>query len=282
MKTKNLKLILIPASVILMIYRFFQIIFAIDPATGFSSSPIFDAVLYSLLGGIFVFLLFELYYGRMAVVSAERSISKLICYCIIAFATVCEFLSVFKLLDLTQLPSTENSNLRLIRTVQTISAVLGILVGILLVFAGVRAISLSAYKSPNLFVCCLTILYFVVLLFTYYAVHDTMVTVSQNLTGLFFWMAATVFVYAYTRYLSMSKTATSYKLAVTFGIFGSICGLTVTVPQFICSLFIEFKYIAFNTIEYIMILPASLLILAITAKLLSAPTEKQSDEASLS
>ena len=116
-------------------------------------------------------------------------------------------------------------------------------------------------------ICCIIVLYLITVLFTYYATQYTMVTISQNLLGLFFWLSAPIFAYAYLRYLSDSKTVSSYKLSLIFGYFTAICGLLVTVPRFIVSMFIEIELSPFNTIEQMMILPTAIVVAIITYKL---------------
>ena len=137
-----------------------------------------------------------------------------------------------------------------------------------------KATSLPTY-TPSLLVSVVAILYLVMLLFTYYATHETMVTVSQNLIGLFFWMSAVVFVYAYLRYISASKPASSYKLALIFGYFTAVCGVIVTVPRIIASFFVTFEFTSFSSIEKAMILPTTLFAIAAIYRLTATTnTEK--------
>ena len=266
MNIKKVNLIILPATIILLIYRFLHLLFGTDYSTGFSKSVVFDVALYTLLGAVLLFLALNFYYGRCAIPSLENKKSKLVCYSVIIFAVFCEFMSVLELLENKYLYITDNSNIMLARMVETICAILGVLVGICIVFESVKAMSLSTYK-PNILVCCVIILYFIAVLFTYYASQYTMVTISQNLLGLFFWMSAPIFVYAYLRYLSNSKTVSSYKLSLIFGYFTAICGLLVSVPRIVVSLFVEIEFVPFDTIEQLMILPTSIAVAIMTYRL---------------
>lgn len=254
MSFKKINLIAIPVTVALAIFRFFHLLYATDATSGFSTSPIFDVVLYSVLGALLLFFVFNFYYSRRAVPSIGKG-SRLISYSLIIFAAYCEFMSVLQLI-VSKNTVTDNTNLRLIQTIETICAVLGIIVGICIVFESVKAMSLSTY-TPSLLVCGVTVLYFIMMLFTYYATHETMVTVSQNLIGLFFWMSAIVFVYAYLRFLSASKTATSYKLALVFGYFTASLGAVVSLPRIVASFFVNLEFTDFSSIEQRMILPTT-------------------------
>lgn len=266
MNIKKVNLIILPATIILIIYRFLHLLFGTEYSTGFSKAIAFDVVLYTLLGAVFLFVALNFYYGRFSIPSFENKKSKLVCYSVIIFAVFCEFMSVLELLKNKHLYVTDNSNIMLARTIETICAVLGVLVGICVVFECVKAMSLSEYK-PNILVCCVILLFFITVLFTYYATQYTMVTISQNLLGLFFWMSAPIFVYAYLRYLSNSKTVSSYKLSLIFGYFTSICGLLVSVPRLVVSLFADIEFTPLNTIEQMMILPTAIVVAIITYKL---------------
>ena len=274
MSFKKINLIAIPATIALAIFRFFHLLYATDAVSGFSNAPVFDVVLYSVLVALLLFLVLNFYYSRRAVPSTNER-SKLISYSLIIFAAYCEFMSVLHIISKKTV--TDNTNLQLIQTIETISAVLGIIVGVCIVFESVKAISISTY-SPSLLVCGVVVLYFIMLLFSFYATHDTMVTVSQNLIGLFFWMSATVFVYAYLRYLSASKTSTSYKLALIFGYFTAVCGVIVCVPRIVASFFVTFEFTNFNSIEQRMILPTTLVAILVVYKLTVAPINNKSEE----
>ena len=265
MNAKKLNLIILPATVILIIYRFFHLFYGIDHSTGFSKYVVFDIVLYILLGAILLFIALNFYYGRFSVPSFENKKSKLVCYSVIIFAVFCEFMSVLELLE-NKYYVTDNSNVMLAQIIETICALLGVLVGICLVFECVKAMSLSSYK-PNILVCCVIVLYFITVLFTYYATQYTVVTISHNLLGLFFWMSAPIFTYAYLRYLSNSKTVSSYKLSLIFGYITAICGLLVSIPRILISFLVEIEFTKFDTIEQLMILPTSLVVAIITYKL---------------
>ncbi len=266
MNIKRLNLIIIPTSIILIIFRFFHLLYGTDCSTGFSKSIVFDVVLYVVLAALFLFIALNFYYGRFSIPTFENKKSKLVSYAVILFAVFCEFMSVLELLERKYLYPTDNTNIMLARIVETTCAVLGVLAGICIVFESVKAMSLSAYK-PNILICCIIVLYLITVLFTYYATQYTMVTISQNLLGLFFWLSAPIFAYAYLRYLSDSKTVSSYKLSLIFGYFTAICGLLVTVPRFIFSMFIEIELSPFNTIEQMMILPTAIVVAIITYKL---------------
>lgn len=266
MNIKRLNLIIIPTSIILIIFRFFHLLYGTDCSTGFSKSIVFDVVLYVVLAALFLFIALNFYYGRFSIPTFENKKSKLVSYAVILFAVFCEFMSVLELLERKYLYPTDNTNIMLARIVETTCAVLGVLTGICIVFESVKAMSLFAYK-PNILICCIIVLYLITVLFTYYATQYTMVTISQNLLGLFFWLSAPIFAYAYLRYLSDSKTVSSYKLSLIFGYFTAICGLLVTVPRFIVSMFIEIELSPFNTIEQMMILPTAIVVAIITYKL---------------
>ena len=271
MSFKKINLIVIPTTIALAVFRFFHLIYETDATSGFSNSPIFDIVLYSVVGALLLFFVFNFYYSRRAVPSTgERS--KLISYSVIIFAACCEFMSVLQLI-VSKNTVTDNTNLRLIQTVETVCAVLGIIVGVCIVFESVKAISLSTY-TPSLLVSVVAVLYLIMLLFTYYATHETMVTVSQNLIGLFFWMSATVFAYAYLRYISASKTASSYKLALIFAYFTAVCGVIVTAPRIVASFFVTFEFTNFSSIEQAMMLPTTLLAIAVVYRLTAVKSEE--------
>lgn len=275
MSFKKINLISILATIALIIFRVFHLINATDATTGFSNSPIFDIVLYSVLGALTLFFVFNFYYSRRAVPPTGEK-SKLICYSVIIFAACCEFMSVLQLI-LTKNTVTDNTNLQLIQTIETVCAVFGIIVGVCLVFESVKAMSLSTYQ-PSLLVSSVIIMYFIIMLFTYYVTHDTMVTVSQNLIGFFFWMSATIFVYAYLRYISASKTASSYKLALIFGYTTVVFGIVTTVPRIVASLLVTFEFTDFSAIEQAMILPTTLLSMIIVYRLTVSPVGKKSEE----
>ena len=276
MNIKKLNLIILPNTAVLIIYRFFHLLFGTDYSTGFTKSMIFDIVLYTLLGALVLFISLNFYYGRFSIPSFENKRSKLVCYSVILFAVFCEFMSVQELLKNKYLYAIDNSNIMLARIVEITCAVLGVIVGICIVFESVKAMSLSAYK-PNILVCCIVVLYFIAVLFTYYATQYTMVTISQNLLGLFFWMSAPLFAYAYLRYLSDSKTVSSYKLSLIFGYLTAICGLLVSVPRIAVSLFADIEFASFNTIEQMMILPTAIVSAIVTYKL-SVSTNVKTEE----
>ena len=265
MNIKKVNLIILPATVILIIYRFLHLFFWTDYSTGFSKSTVYEVLLYTLLGAILLFIALNFYYGRFSIPSFENKKSKLVCYSVIIFAVFCEFMSMLELLE-NKYYVTDNSNVMLAQIIETICALLGVLVGICLVFECVKAMSLSSYK-PNILVCCVIVLYFITVLFTYYATQYPVVTIPQNLLGLLFWMAAPIFAYAYLRYLSNSKTVSSYKLSLIFGYITVICGLLVSIPRILVSFFVEIEFTPFDTIEQLMILPTSLVVAIITYKL---------------
>lgn len=271
MSFKKINLIAIPTTVLLVVFRLVHLLNATDKTSGFSASLVYDVVLYSILGAIFLFFVFNFYYTRRTIPSTDRKNSKLISYTVIIFAVYCEFMSVLYLLETKNITITDNSNLQLIQTIKTICAVLGIIVGICLVFESVKSMSVSAYV-PNLLICCVVVLYFVVMLFTFYVTHDTLVTVPQNLLSLFFWMSVTVFIYAYLRYLSGSKATESYKLALIFGYFSAVCGTVVTIPRMVASFFVNYTFTSFSSVEQIMILPTTLLSVVIVYNLTSSRT----------
>ena len=273
MSFKKVNLIAIPATIALLVFRICHLLFATDAVTGFTLSPIYDIVFYSVLGAIFLFFVFNFYYGRFPLPNTETKKTRVVCYTVIIFAVCCEFMSVLQLLEIKNTPITDNTNVQLVGTIKTIASVFGILVGICAVFESVRAISASSYR-PNIFICCVLVLYFIVLLFTFYAEHNTMVTVSQNLVSLFFWMLVSVFVYAYLRYLSFSKTTSSYKLALIFGHSSAVLGIVASVPRIIASFFVRFEFTSFDSIEQLMIIPVTLTIVVITYKLVTTSSSE--------
>ncbi len=277
MSFRKMNLITIPTAILLVVFRFFHLLYATDKTSGFSASLIYDIVLYSVLGAVMLFIIFNFYYTRRTIPSTDRKNSRLISYTVIIFAVYCEFMSVLYLLETKNIIKTDNSNIQLIQTIKTVCAVLGIIVGICLVFESVKAMSIPAY-TPNLLISCVVVLYFIVMLFTFYVTHDTMVTVPQNLLGLFFWMSAAMFAYAFLRYLSGSKATESYKLALIFGYFTAVCGAVVCVPRIVASFFVNFTFTSFNSIEQIMILPTTLLSIAIVYSLMLSPVCDKAQE----
>ncbi len=277
MSFKKINLISIPTAILLVVFRFFHLLYATDRASGFSASLTYDIALYSVLGAIFLFFVFNFYYTRRTVPSTDRKKSKLISYAVIIFAVYCEFMSVLHLLENKNITIADNSNIQLIQTIKTVCAVLGILVGICLVFESVKSMSISTY-IPNLLISCILVLYFIVMLFTFYVTHDTLVTVPQNLLSLFFWMSIAVFAYAYLRFLSGSKSTESYKLALIFGYFSAVCGTVVTVPRIAASFFINYTFTSFSSIEQIMIIPTTLLSVVIVHSLSSSHTCNKQQE----
>ena len=63
MSFKKINLIVIPVTIALVIFRIFQLITATDTVSGFSTSFVFDAVLYSVLGALLIFFIFNFYFN---------------------------------------------------------------------------------------------------------------------------------------------------------------------------------------------------------------------------
>lgn len=254
------KILFFSLSAVTVVFRFFQLLFGIDPQTGFSISPVWEVVLYVLLAAAALYLTIFVCCNRSDDAPAPRKSSRLSTVTVLIFAVVAEFFCVSEYLRISSLSETLNNNYRIQRTITLICVIVGALAGLLLVFDSVRDLSSSGRIAPNLFTSLATSLFSVMILFVYYTSHDTMVTISQNLLGLFFWMSTAFFCYGYTRYLSDSKTFSSYRIALVFGSISSCLGVILIVPYIIVSPIRGFVLTGFDAFSSIMIIPATVVI----------------------
>lgn len=254
------KILFFSLSAVTVVFRFFQLLFGIDPQTGFSVSPIWEAMLYVLLAAAALYLAVSVCCNRSDDAPAPRKNSRLSTVTVLIFAVAAEFFCVSEYLRISSLSETLNNNYRIQRTITLICVIVGALAGLLLVFDSVRDLSSSGRIAPNLFTSLATSLFSVMILFVYYTSHDTMVTISQNLLGLFFWMSTAFFCYGYTRYLSDSKTFSSYRISLVFGLTSTLVGAVLVVPYVIFSLIRGFVLTGFDTFSSIMIIPATVVI----------------------
>lgn len=254
------KILFFSLSAVTVVFRFFQLLFGIDPKTGFSVSPVWEVVLYVLLAAAALYLTISVCCNRSDNAPAPRKSSRLSTVTVLIFAVVAEFFCVSEYLRISSLSETLNNNYRIQRTITLICVIVGALAGLLLVFDSVRDLSSSGRIAPNLFTSLATSLFSVMILFVYYTSHDTMVTISQNLLGLFFWMSTAFFCYGYTRYLSDSKTFSSYRIALVFGSISSCLGVILIVPYIIVSPIRGFVLTGFDAFSSIMIIPATVVI----------------------
>ncbi len=251
------KILFFSLSAVTVVFRFFQLLFGIDPQTGFSVSPVWEVLLYVLLAAAALYLTVSVCGSHSADAPAPRKSPRLNTVTVLIFAVAAEFFCVSEYLRISSLSETLNNNYRIQRTITLICVIVGALAGLLLVFDSVRDLSSSDRIAPNLFTSLATSLFSVMILFVYYTSHDTMVTISQNLLGLFFWMSTAFFCYGYTRYLSDSKTSSSYKIALIFGQTSTLIGAVLVVPYVIFSLIRGFVLTGFDTFSSIMIIPVT-------------------------
>lgn len=220
--------------IFLTIFRILQLNFAIDPITGFTQQIINDIILYCVLAIFLVFAL--LYYKHSSFTNNESSVKLTftkyfaLIYAFLSLSTffvdIPNLLNEFKYLD-------DNPGLIITALFKAVTTGVGFLTGISLVFETIRSFIKKESYLVSVFPCFAVIIHSVLLLLTFFIKERTVVTISQNLLTLFFWIFAVEFIFSFSKYLCSSKIGNPLKETVIFAMFTSILGsITIISPIF--------------------------------------------------
>ncbi len=219
--------------IFLTIFRIIQLNTAIDSITGFSESVFFDVVLYGFLSLFFVFLFIYIYFDKNNKIENIVIPTKSIYFIYVIYGAILLYTYITNISNLIDeyKYSTENTSTLLIYIFRIITAVIGVLTGFSLfleVFKKAHNKDNHAISFPS---CFLIIVHATLSLLTYFIKERTVVTISQNLLTLLFWIFAVEFVFAFSRYLFNSKIGKPLKETVIFSILTSVLGAIIIVAS---------------------------------------------------
>lgn len=257
-KIKTSSLIYLAVLGVLTVFRVLQLSVWVDPLTGFTDSLFADVVLYGILALFLVFLMGYVYFDKKFKsenIPLNSNITKYVIF-IYAFAvlvvSIVDFKSVSEMLLLIE----RNPNLLLTVVFTIITCVLGILCGV----SCVVNFLVSFYKKEpfklTFIPCFLMIVYTAFLLLYFFIKERTLVTISQNLLTLFFWMSALKFIFSYSKYVCESKIGNPFKETFVFALMTSVLGAVTTIPMLF---FNGHDYYSLLKGEYILAFPVFIL-----------------------
>ncbi len=236
-KIKNLFLIYCLLFLFLTLFRSLQLNLAIDSLTGFTKVPLMDIILYGILILFLLFILFYIYYDKKSknIINNLPFVSKYTKYIFLLYAVLVlltytfninELLSEYKYLE-------QNVSIILIFTFKIITYVFGLLTGIILLVEIFKVFYKKDNYKINVFSCFITIIHSILSLLTFFIKERTLVTISQNLLTLFFWIFAVIFIFAFCKYLCSSNIGKPIEEMLISGMMTSILGtITIVSPFF--------------------------------------------------
>lgn len=258
-KNKIISIVFASTLLFLTIFRFLQIVFFVDPLTGFTKSPIFDWVLYLPLLLFFVFSIVFIYYDKKIEQPEETVPFKLpidkIVIIIYSFLLLVFSFMQFKGIHFEFNVAQRNPNLMISLIFTVVTSVIGILTGILFNVSVLKAI----YKRESIrfgFIAYLfMIIHTILILLTYFTKERTLVTISQNLLTLIFWMSALKFVYSYSKLQCNSKIGNPFIETYVFSMLTTVIGAVTIIPILVST---QNYYVLLRS-EYILMVPIFLL-----------------------
>lgn len=240
---KKIKILLLTFCVILpllVILRIFQLNFAIDSITGFTMIAVTDFFLYGILLLFLIFSLFLVFFFKKSPIDDISNIgfnhSKnnhliIFLYSILLVYTYTANISVLKT-EYTN--SVENVSLLIIFIFKLITATIGFLAGFLLLVELFKFFIQKDKYKVSVIPCFITITHSILALLTFFTKERTIVTISQNLLTLFFWIFAVQFIFAFSKHLTSSKIGNPTKETFFFAMMTSILGaITIISPLFV-------------------------------------------------
>ena len=239
-KIKILLLTFLVALPLLVILRIFQLNFAIDSITGFTMIAVTDFFLYGILLLFLIFSLFLVFFFKKSPIDDISNIgfnhSKnnhliIFLYSILLVYTYTANISVLKT-EYTN--SVENVSLLIIFIFKLITATIGFLAGFLLLVELFKFFIQKDKYKVSVIPCFITITHSILALLTFFTKERTIVTISQNLLTLFFWIFAVQFIFAFSKHLTSSKIGNPTKETFFFAMMTSILGaITIISPLFV-------------------------------------------------
>ena len=240
---KKIKILLLTFCValpLLVILRIFQLNFAIDSITGFTMIAVTDFFLYGILLLFLIFSLFLVFFFKKSPIDDISNIgfnhSKnnhliIFLYSILLVYTYTANISVLKT-EYTN--SVENVSLLIIFIFKLITATIGFLAGFLLLVELFKFFIQKDKYKVSVIPCFITITHSILALLTFFTKERTIVTISQNLLTLFFWIFAVQFIFAFSKHLTSSKIGNPAKETFFFAMMTSILGaITIISPLFV-------------------------------------------------
>lgn len=240
---KEIKILLLTFLValpLLVILRIFQLNFAIDSTTGFTMIAVTDFFLYGILLLFLIFSLFLVFFFKKGPINDISNIgfnnSKnnpliIFLYSILLVYTYTANISVLKT-EYTN--SAENVSLLIIFIFKLITAIIGFLAGFLLLVELFKFFIQKDKYKVSVIPCFITITHSILALLTFFTKERTIVTISQNLLTLFFWIFAVQFIFAFSKHLTSSKIGNPTKESFFFAMMTSILGaITIISPLFV-------------------------------------------------
>ena len=240
---KKIKILLLTFCValpLLVILRIFQLNFAIDSITGFTMIAVTDFFLYGILLLFLIFSLFLVFFFKKSPIDDISNIgfnhSKnnhliIFLYSILLVYTYTANISVLKT-EYTN--SVENVSLLIIFIFKLITATIGFLAGFLLLVELFKFFIQKDKYKVSVIPCFITITHSILALLTFFTKERTIVTISQNLLTLFFWIFAVQFIFAFSKHLTSSKIGNPTKETFFFAMMTSILGaITIISPLFV-------------------------------------------------
>ena len=223
--------------VLLTIFRSLQLNFAIDPITGFTQVGITDAILYGFLLLFSIFVLFYVYRSKeaKAVISQISFSFKLTPYIVFLYSVIIILTCTLNInsLKIEYIDSMENMGLIVIFIFKVVATVIGFLSGFLLFVEVFKSFIQKVNYKVSAFACFVAIIHSILSLLTFFIKERTLVTISQNLLTLFFWIFAVQFIFAFCRYLCSSKIGKPFEETFSFSMITSILGsVTIISPIF--------------------------------------------------
>lgn len=235
---KKLNIVLLTFCIVLpllLIFRIFQFNFAIDSITGFTIIPVSDFFIYAILVFFFIFSLFFVFFFKKTPIDisniylnkSKNSPLIIFLYSILLVYTYTSNISVLKT-EYTN--SVENVSLLMIFVFKLITAIIGFLTGFLLIIELFKLLIQKNKYKVSVVPCFFAIIHSILSLLTFFTKERTIVTISQNLLTLFFWIFAVQFFFAFSKHLTSSKIGDPTKETFFFAMITSILGAITIIP----------------------------------------------------
>lgn len=255
MKLKLSYLLLIVGVLLALPLRIIELLTFIDGKTGFSLEGDFiSPILTTVLVAVVVLSIFIAYLDkshRDIYLDRDKPLAALtiIMGGTIALYSVSDIVSAFS--------SSQDA------TFQIIVSFVGIIIGAVISYMGISLIKLNTMFSPFLSVlACIWVILHLLQLFTEYT---TIISVSEHLFKLMFYVFLSLFMVAMARIWSHTQAKKGMRGAYAYGVPTVVFGLLITIPQIIAHLKGDVMLMEFVWIETIM----ELAITAFTAYLIT-------------
>lgn len=225
MKLKHTAIVTVVLSVLSVGLRTYQILFAIEPVTGFFKSPATQYGLYGFLIASFV-LLFLATRRRS---EREKEIAKLPHTNILGFAGI----AVGAALGYDGLMAILNLDLKANELLWNITAVFCILSGLSFLYIGVRMLSGDTMTRPIRVVWVIPMLWSLLRLIESFIRYTSIANISAQLFEVLLIVFSSLFLLASGGLVAGIHPARNRLKSVRYGLMLFLFGLTATVPQLI-------------------------------------------------